>query len=285
MLLTGPNFADTVTFDEFTAVTGTISANNPNPGTTLTFGISGGTSSGTSGASTSGPVALSAANPISETYDVSARGSYGTLYLNSVTGAYIFVPDDAAINALTEDAAETFIITVSDGTTTVSQPFTINLNGENDEPLLSPVTGSAYADTATSDDFDAVTGTLQAMDVDAGAVLTYGIAGGSSIGPVVLDGVSYDVSQHGAYGTLYVNSATGAYGFVPDDTAINGLTADTTETFTFTVSDGTLTDSQPSRLRSRAGRQAGADGRSRPDLHRHESMRRLCPRDGHTAGK
>jgi hypothetical protein len=248
VILAGPNFADTVTFDEFSAVTGTVSANNPNPGTPLTFGISGGSGSGTSTASISGPVALSAVNPTGETYDVSARGTYGTLYLNSATGAYIFVPDDAAINALTEDATETFVFTVSDGTTTVSQPFTIALNGENDEPLLSPVTGSAYADTATSDDFDAVTGTLQATDVDAGAVLTYGIAGGASGGPVVLNGVSYDVSQRGTYGTLHINSATGAYVFVPDDAAINGLTADTTENFTFTVSDGTLTDSQAFKI-------------------------------------
>jgi hypothetical protein len=248
VLLAGPSFADTVTFDEFTAVTGTVSANNPNPSTTLTFGIVGGTDSGTSSASTSGPVALSALStviPVGEGYDVSARGSYGTLYLNSATGAYIFVPDDAAINALTEDTTETFVFTVSDGTTTVSQPFTIALNGENDEPLLSPVTGFAFADTAASDDFDAVTGTLQATDVDANAVQTYGIAGGASDGPVVVNGASYDVSQRGSYGTLYVNSATGAYVFVPDDKAINGLTADTTETFTFTVSDGTLTDSQP----------------------------------------
>ena len=244
VLLAGTSFADTVTFDEFTAVTGTVAASNPNPGTTLTFGIVGGTDSGTSSASTSGPVALSAVSPVGEAYDVSARGSYGTLYLNSTTGAYIFVPDDAAINALTEDTTETFVFTVSDGTTTVSQPFTIALNGENDEPLLSPVTGFAFADTAASDDFDAVTGTLQATDVDAGAVQTYGIAGGASDGPVVVNGASYDVSQRGTYGTLYVNSATGAYVFVPDDAAINGLTADTTETFTFTVSDGTLTDSQ-----------------------------------------
>jgi hypothetical protein len=248
VLLAGTSFADTVTFDEFTAVTGTVAASNPNPGTTLTFGIVGGTDSGTSSASISGPVALSAlsaVSPVGEGYDVSARGSYGTLYLNSTTGAYIFVPDDAAINALIEDATETFVFTVSDGTTTVSQPFTIALNGENDEPLLSQVDGSAYADTVTSDDFDAVTGTLQATDVDAGAVLTYGIADGASDGSVVLNGVSYDVSQRGTYGTLYVNSTTGAYVFVPDDAAINGLTANTTETFTFTVSDGTLTDSQP----------------------------------------
>jgi VCBS repeat-containing protein len=48
-------------------------------------------------------------------------------------------------------------------------------------------------------------------------------------------GASYNVSETGPFGTLYVNSSTGAYTFVPNDTAIKALTATTTETFTVTV--------------------------------------------------
>ena len=66
--------------------------------------------------------------------------------------------------------------------------------------------------------------------------LTYGISGGTSD----FSRPGYDVSSTGTYGTLFVNSATGAYTFVPNDTAINALTATTTESFTFTVSDGSL---------------------------------------------
>ena len=287
VLLAGTSFADTVTFDEFTAVAGTVSANNPNPGTTLTFGISRRNRQRHEQCEHRRSRRTERGEPGQRELMMCRHvAAYGTLYLNSATGAYIFVPDDAAINALTEDATETFVFTVSDGTTTVSQPFTIALNGENDEPLLSEVAGFAFADTATSDDFDAVTGTLQATDVDAGAVQTYGIAGGASDGPVVVNGASYDVSQRGSYGTLYVNSATGAYVFVPDDAAINGLTADTTETFTFTVSDGTLTDSQSFEVT--------LDGKNdkpvlsagvRADLYRHAEVRRLRPRGGQAAGK
>ena len=42
----------------------------------------------------------------------------------------------------------------------------------------------------------------------------------------------------GAYGTLYVNDATGAYVYVPDDSAIEGLKAQVSESFTLTVTDG-----------------------------------------------
>ena len=38
----------------------------------------------------------------------------------------------------------------------------------------------------------------------------------------------YDHSAAGAYGTLYINSSTGDYTFVPNDAAIEGLkTTDT----------------------------------------------------------
>ena len=49
-----------------------------------------------------------------------------------------------------------------------------------------------------------------------------------------------DVERVGTYGTLYLNSATGAYSFVPNDAAINAVQAgaNPSENFSFTVSDG-----------------------------------------------
>ena len=79
--------------------TGTLAASDVE-GTTLTYGISNGTTGGTVGATT---------------YDVSKTGSYGTLYLLSTTGAYVYVPNAGAINALTANATETFTLTTSDG--------------------------------------------------------------------------------------------------------------------------------------------------------------------------
>ena len=76
-------------------------------------------------------------------FDVSRKGSYGTLYLNSTTGAYTFVPDSHAINALTAPTTESFVITVSDGTLSASQTFTITINGTNDAANISGITAGS----------------------------------------------------------------------------------------------------------------------------------------------
>jgi trimeric autotransporter adhesin len=93
--------------------------------------------------------------------------------------------------------------------------------------------GATYADTAANDTFAADSGTLSGADADASTTLTYGIASGT-----VTSGVSRQV---GTYGTLAVTVASGAYTFTPNAAAINALSANTTETFTVTVSDGTAT--------------------------------------------
>ncbi|WP_271553460.1 DUF5801 repeats-in-toxin domain-containing protein [Bradyrhizobium sp. CCBAU 45394] len=128
----GPAELDTVVFDTFTATSGTFTASSSNSDATLTFGISG----GTNGNTVLGGV----------TYDVSQTGPYGTLYLNSGSGAYTFVPNSDAINALKAPTTTSFIITVADGSLLVSQPFPITLNGVEDAALISgTTTGSAIA--------------------------------------------------------------------------------------------------------------------------------------------
>ena len=71
------------------------------------------------------------------TYDVSQVSPFGTLFVNSATGAYAFVPDNDAINALTEPTAANFTVTVSDGTLSANQTFTIAINGTNDAAVIS----------------------------------------------------------------------------------------------------------------------------------------------------
>ena len=83
-------------------------------------------------------------------------------------------------------------------------------------------------------------GTLVGADVDLPQTLTYGIVGGTADN--ALNG--YNVSLTGTYGKLYVNSASGAYTLVPNDTTINALTVPTTENFIFMVSDGSLSAQQ-----------------------------------------
>src|SRR5262249_53415100 len=107
-----PGFADTTTFDLFSTITGTVTVNNADG--TLRFGIVGGQNPG------SGPPRGPGEGPPPDggPFDVSLVGNFGTLFLNSSTGAYVYVPDDIAINALTQNTTETFNITISDGTNT-----------------------------------------------------------------------------------------------------------------------------------------------------------------------
>ena len=95
--------------------------------------------------------------------------------------------------------------------------YTISLR--NNDSAACASTGFALARTVPT----GWTGTLSATDVE-GTTLTYGITDGTS-GSTVVNGTTYDVSKAGTYGTLYVNSATGAYVFVPNNGAINAASA------------------------------------------------------------
>jgi VCBS repeat-containing protein len=151
----GPTEIDTTVFDLFTATSGTFLASSPNSAT-LTFGINGGTA---------GSTVIDGV-----TYDVSKAGPYGTLYVDSTTGAYTFVPDNAAINALTEPTTTDFTITVSDGTLSVAQPFTIAINGTNDAAVISGTTNGTAMEAGGVANAAlgalSATGTLTSTDVD-----------------------------------------------------------------------------------------------------------------------
>ena len=53
----------------------------------------------------------------------------------------------------------------------------------------------------------------------------------------------YDHSKSSAYGTLYLNSASGAYTFVPSDGAIEGLKSTAKASFRFLTFDLLMIDS------------------------------------------
>src|SRR5260370_5508458 len=129
---TGPIEIDTVVFDTFTATSGTFAASSSKSGAILTYSISG----GVAGNTVLGGV----------TYDVSDSGPFGTLYVDSTTGAYGFVPNSGAINALAAPTTENFVITVSDGTLTASQTFTVNINGVNDAAIISGTAAGSATD-------------------------------------------------------------------------------------------------------------------------------------------
>jgi len=198
----------------------------------ITFGISG-----------------SAAVPITWSglvYDVSKAGTYGTLYVKSSTGSYLFLPSASAVNALAANTSETFTVTASDGSATSSQTLTVSYVGVNDAPVITssnPPVALRYVDTAAADTFSNQTGTLTGADAE-GTALVYGISSGTTGGTTVIGGVTYDVSKLGTYGTLHIKSADGSYVYVPDASAINrtpGNASNVGDSFTLTVTDSAIT--------------------------------------------
>jgi VCBS repeat-containing protein len=188
-------------------------------GDALTYGIQGGTDNGDG--------------------TVSLEGDFGTLTVNTTTGAYSYVPNEL-IETLDdgEAAIDTFTVTVSDGINPpVSQTLAVNLTGADDPPTLTPVTSGSIAELAESTTVEelGLSGTLAGDDVDAGDTLTYGI-----IGEGVVTNEDGTVSLAGTYGTLTVNTSTGAYSYAPDYAAIEALNDGDTpiDQFTVTVSDG-----------------------------------------------
>ena len=213
----GPTENDTKVFDDFTVTSGTFAASSPS-GAVLTYGISGGAATNT----VLGGVA----------YDVSGNSPYGTLFVNSTTGAYAFVPNNDAINALTAPTTDPFTITVSDGTLSASQTFTITINGTNDAAIISgTVAGLAIEAGGVANavlDTPTVTGTLTDTDVDNT--------------PNTFTAVSSPTASAGGYGTFTMTKAgVWTYTLNEANSVVQALNVgDTlTDTFTVTTVDGT----------------------------------------------
>ncbi|MDY0327697.1 MAG: DUF4347 domain-containing protein [Arcobacteraceae bacterium] len=124
-------YTDTDGTDVFTSTSGQLSATDADSNTTYTYGIDGGTVSGST---------------------VTQIGTYGTLTLNLTTGAYTYAPDSNAINALSSNVTEQFTLNVSDGSgSTDSQILTISIDSVNDAPLLGGTTATqTYVENGTA---------------------------------------------------------------------------------------------------------------------------------------
>ncbi|MFZ2950031.1 MAG: Ig-like domain-containing protein, partial [Desulfuromonadaceae bacterium] len=116
--------------------------------------------------------------------------------------------------------------------------FTIDVTPVNDAPTLAAVTTGTIAevDQASSTTDANLSGTLAGADVDV-ETLTYGLTGGTDNG----DGT---FSTVGTFGTLTVDTTSGAYTFTKNAAAIEALDATETGSDVFTVSvtdaDGAL---------------------------------------------
>ena len=158
------------------------------------------------------------------TWSGSASGTYGTLTVDA-NGSYNYAVNATAINALQggTNPVENFTATVTDSKgATATRTITVNVTGANDTPVATGSYTHSVTDTAASDTYPNLTGTLSATDRDTGDALTW------------------SGSAAGNYGTLTVNS-NGSYSYVVDAEAVNALQAGSNPTESFTV---TVTDSQ-----------------------------------------
>ena len=148
-------YTDTKFDDTFATRNGNLVATDANGGP-LTFGIQGGTDLG------NGTVRL--------------VNAFGTLTVTKATGAYSFVANDTAIEALTANAAATFTVTVSDGVLSVSKAFSLSLNqsGTTESNGIDNLLG-----TAGDDKFNALDGS-DTLNGGAGLDTMIGGAGNDS---------------------------------------------------------------------------------------------------------
>ncbi|OPY94964.1 hypothetical protein A5906_11475 [Bradyrhizobium sacchari] len=214
----GPIEIDTIAFDDkFPTTTGTFTASSL-LNRVLTYGLGGGTA---------GTTVLNG-----ETYDLSQTGPYGTLYLNSASGAYTFVPNADAINALSSPTTMGFIVTISDGQLSTSQAFVVTINGVNDTAIISGnaagtvVEAGGVANSAPGT--PSATGTLTDADVDNP--------------PNTFTTVSSPTRSAGGYGT-FTMAAGGVWTYTLDDDngTVQALNAGDSliDRFTVTTIDGT----------------------------------------------
>jgi hypothetical protein len=97
---------DTADADTYTNQTGNITPTDPD-NNSFTFALTDGVSAGGS---------------------VSKAGIYGTFSINETTGAYVYDPNDTAINAITQSVTDVFTITATDaGALSSTNTFTVNI--------------------------------------------------------------------------------------------------------------------------------------------------------------
>src|SRR5262249_769757 len=157
--LTSATFSDTAGDDSFSAASGDMSSTDRDSGDSATYGVLGGVSD----------------NSLAG-YDTSKASAYGTLYVDSATGTYNFVPNNNAIAGLKTGAQLFFTLNVTDGSGAIdSETLTINLDGVNDTPELGAVTDATINDTAADDSFADITGTLTSSDRDSGDSAAYSV--------------------------------------------------------------------------------------------------------------
>lgn len=181
--------------EAFTNTTGTISASDSD-GTISSYGISGGTTGGST-------------NIGSTVYDVSKTGTYGTLYVESSTGKYVFTPNSTAINAVSANQSETVTVTATDNLgATGMATLTVSIIGVNDAPTLTATGGSptfTEGGAAVALFSGGAVSTIEAGQTITSLVLTVGNLSDGASETLNIDGTNVALTN-GNSGTTTVNS-------------------------------------------------------------------------------
>ena len=238
-------------YDTHDEHSGDISANDTDPDASPTHTITAIRTGSTEGSGTAGSVGSA------------LTGTYGQLTLNA-NGSYTYVANQNAADALDvgDTVSDYFNYTVSDGTDTDTGVIRIYILGANDTPVAqndegliaegSTLTVSNGANANVSGSYDATgehTGDVMDTsssshsdsDADASASLSItGIRTGQESGSGTSGSVGSSLT--GTYGALTINS-NGSYSYTANS-SISGLGSgdEVIDYFTYTVSDGTATD-------------------------------------------
>ncbi len=175
-------------------------------------------------------------------------GTYGTLTIGA-DGSYTYIADQDAADSIASGSSETdvFTYTLSDGNGgTDTATLTITVNGDNNEVVAVNDEGSVDASSTLSKSI-AATGVIE-NDTDGG---TDANAKGATtvteirLGRESASGTSGTVGSAlvGTYGTLTLN-ADGTYTYAATTDAARALapTVEADDYFTYTISNGTSTD-------------------------------------------
>ena len=181
-------------------------------------------------------------------------GTYGTLIIGA-DGSYTYIADQDAADNIANGSSETdvFTYTVSDGNGgTDTATLTITINGADNEVVAVTDTGAVDASSTLSK--SVTSAGLLSNDTDNGsAALSVGESSVTTIrtGKENRSGTSGTIGSTlvGTYGTLTLNS-DGTYTYAATTAAADALAPAETavDYFTYTISDGTSTDTAELRI-------------------------------------
>lgn len=232
--ITAISYTDTSADNTFSAAVGILSSSDDDTGDTQTYSIT---------------------NQVADTaqagYTHSLAGTYGTLYINALTGGYTYIPDEAKMEATTGVVTDTFACNVADSLgVSITQTLTVNITGANDAPTVT--IGSADSASKTMYETDSsltASGTLSVADLDKAQSVTasvYSVSVDSAVATTSGTDLGWLSVAPSPVIDTGVTTGTLTWTFNSGSEAFNTLRQGETKTLVYTlhVSDGTATVDQ-----------------------------------------